>query len=61
LRALGETHDMDITIEGFHRWMFRKLSIPVVFYPARGPPPPEKLFALPEEKTLDSGSENSWT
>ena len=24
LRALGETHDMDVTIEGFHRWMFRK-------------------------------------
>lgn len=24
LRALGETHDMDITIIGFHRWMFRK-------------------------------------
>ncbi|CAF1301373.1 unnamed protein product [Didymodactylos carnosus] len=24
LRALGETRDMDITIEGFHSWMFRK-------------------------------------
>jgi hypothetical protein len=37
---------MDITIEGFHRWMFRKLSIPAVFYQARG----GKLFALPEER-----------
>ncbi|UJR30071.1 hypothetical protein I4U23_017615 [Adineta vaga] len=31
LRALGETHDMDITIEGFHRWMFRGLSFLVPF------------------------------
>lgn len=26
LKALGERHDMDITIEGFHSWMFRGLS-----------------------------------
>ncbi|CAF1433983.1 unnamed protein product [Adineta steineri] len=31
LRALGETHDMDITIEGFHRWMFHGLSFLVPF------------------------------
>ncbi|CAF1112517.1 unnamed protein product [Rotaria sordida] len=31
LRALGETHDMEITIEGFHRWMFRGLSFLVPF------------------------------
>ncbi|CAF0716651.1 unnamed protein product [Adineta steineri] len=31
LRALGETHDMDITIEGFHQWMFRGLSFLVPF------------------------------
>ncbi|KAF7270739.1 hypothetical protein GWI33_016321 [Rhynchophorus ferrugineus] len=26
LKALGERHNMDITIEGFHSWMFRGLS-----------------------------------
>lgn len=26
LKALGERHDMDITIEGFHSWMWRGLS-----------------------------------
>jgi len=26
LRALGERHNMDITIEGFHSWMWRGLS-----------------------------------
>ncbi|CAF1503119.1 unnamed protein product [Didymodactylos carnosus] len=31
LRALGETCDMDITIEGFHSWMFRGLSFLVPF------------------------------
>lgn len=34
LRALGETHDMDITIEGFHRWMFRKNSISLSILPS---------------------------
>ncbi|CAF1004069.1 unnamed protein product [Adineta ricciae] len=31
LRALGETHDMEVTIEGFQRWMFRGLSFLVPF------------------------------
>lgn len=26
LKALGERHNMDITIEGFHSWMWRGLS-----------------------------------
>lgn len=33
LKALGERHNMDITIEGFHSWMWRGLSflLPVLF------------------------------
>lgn len=31
LKALGERHDMDITIEGFHSWMFRGLSFLLPF------------------------------
>lgn len=33
LKALGERHDMDITIEGFHSWMWRGLSglLPFLF------------------------------
>nr|CAH7736248.1 unnamed protein product [Callosobruchus chinensis] len=34
LKALGERHNMDITIEGFHSWMWRGLSflIPFLFF-----------------------------
>jgi len=34
LRALGERHNMDITIEGFHSWMWRGLSflLPFLFF-----------------------------
>jgi len=31
LRALGERHNMDITIEGFHSWMWRGLSFLLPF------------------------------
>lgn len=31
LKALGERHDMDITIEGFHSWMWRGLSFLIPF------------------------------
>ena len=31
LKALGERHDMDITIEGFHSWMWRGLSFLLPF------------------------------
>lgn len=33
LKALGERHNMDITIEGFHSWMWRGLSglLPFLF------------------------------
>lgn len=31
LKALGERHDMDITIEGFHSWMWRGLSLMLPF------------------------------
>ena len=33
LKALGECHNMDITIEGFHSWMWRGLSflLPLLF------------------------------
>jgi hypothetical protein len=31
LKALGERHDMDITIEGFHSWMFKGLSFLIPF------------------------------
>jgi hypothetical protein len=31
LKALGERHDMDITIEGFHSWMHRGLSFLLPF------------------------------
>ncbi|CAD7090967.1 unnamed protein product [Hermetia illucens] len=31
LKALGERHNMDITIEGFHSWMWRGLSFLVPF------------------------------
>ncbi|XP_066997627.2 transmembrane protein 120 homolog isoform X2 [Anabrus simplex] len=31
LKALGERHDMDITIEGFHSWMWKGLSFLVPF------------------------------
>ncbi|KAJ3661251.1 hypothetical protein Zmor_005655 [Zophobas morio] len=34
LKALGERHNMDITIEGFHSWMWRGLSflLPFLFF-----------------------------
>lgn len=34
LKALGERHNMDITIEGFHFWMWRGLSflLPFLFF-----------------------------
>lgn len=31
LKALGERHNMDITIEGFHSWMWRGLSFLIPF------------------------------
>lgn len=31
LKALGERHNMDITIEGFHSWMWRGLSFLLPF------------------------------
>lgn len=31
LKALGERHDMDITIEGFHSWMWRGLTFLLPF------------------------------
>lgn len=31
LRALGERHDMDITVEGFHSWMWRGLTFLLPF------------------------------
>lgn len=31
LQALGERHNMDITIEGFHSWMWRGLSFLLPF------------------------------
>ena len=31
LKALGERHDMDITIEGFHSWMWKGLSFLLPF------------------------------
>lgn len=31
LKALGERHDMDITIEGFHTWMWKGLSFLLPF------------------------------
>ena len=31
LKALGERHDMDITIEGFHSWMWRGLGFLLPF------------------------------
>lgn len=31
LKALGERHDMDITIEGFHSWMYKGLSFLLPF------------------------------
>jgi len=31
LKALGQRHDMDITIEGFHSWMWRGLSFLLPF------------------------------
>lgn len=31
LRALGERYDMDITIQGFHSWMWRGLSFLLPF------------------------------
>jgi TMPIT-like protein len=31
LKALGERHDMDITIEGFHSWMWKGLTFLLPF------------------------------
>lgn len=31
LKALGERHNMDITIEGFHSWMWKGLSFLLPF------------------------------
>jgi hypothetical protein len=31
LRTLGERHNMDITIEGFHSWMWKGLSFLLPF------------------------------
>lgn len=31
LRALGERYDMDVTLQGFHSWMFRGLSFLIPF------------------------------
>ena len=31
LKALGERHNMDITIEGFHSWMWRGLTFLLPF------------------------------
>lgn len=31
LKALGERYDMDVTIEGFHTWMFKGLSFLLPF------------------------------